>query len=63
MRKKGYQGTESPEKMPVRTAGIQMSRGQKENAPTKERLTGGNASADEARATELVTQFIRRSNG
>lgn len=63
MVKKGFRGETSPEKMPVVTTGIEMSR----RPPTavdavKERLTGGNAPADESGAAKLVSDFIRHSD-
>lgn len=59
MRKKGYSRTESPEKMPVITTGIEMTRGTKKDR--KERLTGGNATADERGIAHLVCEFIRNN--
>lgn len=57
MRKKGYTGDENPEKMPVITTGIQMSRDQP-LTNRGERLTGGNAAADESQVAKLVADFI-----
>lgn len=58
MRKKGYTKTESPEKMPVVTSGIEMTRGTREDKNTPERLTGGNGVADESKMSRLVMDFI-----
>jgi hypothetical protein len=58
MRKKGYTLNENPEKMPVFTEGIEMTRGTRDHkAP--ERLTGGNGVSDESRVGKLVMDFIR----
>lgn len=59
MRKKGYLRVESPEKMPVITSGIQMSR--TEPKAEKERLTGGNCAADEREVAKSVVEFIQSS--
>lgn len=61
MKAKGYQKIESPEKMPVHTAGIEMTRGAraKENPNAKEYLTGGNGVADESGTSNLVLRFIK----
>ncbi|MBX7244688.1 MAG: hypothetical protein K1X53_04270 [Candidatus Sumerlaeaceae bacterium] len=59
MRLKGHKKIESPEKLSVETAGIEMKRGT--NPKLKEKLTGGNQPADETGAAELVTKFIRGS--
>lgn len=59
MRKKGVSRTESPEKMPVKTTGIEMTRGSK--AGRGERLTGGNAVADESGTARLVIDFIKNN--
>jgi hypothetical protein len=57
MRRKGHKLTESPEKMPVITSGIEMTRGTREkNVP--EHLTGGNGVADESKTSNLVLDFI-----
>jgi len=60
MRKKGRLGIESPEKMPVITSGIEMTRGAraKENPNAVEKLTGGNGVADESRVAGLVMRFM-----
>ena len=60
---KGRQGTESPEKMPVVTAGLQMSRAQHSSPPLRENLTGGNQPADETLVAKLVTDDIIRTKG
>ena len=58
MRKKGRSRIESPEKMPVITSGIEMTRGtRKGNMP--EKLTGGNGVADESSVAGLVIDFIK----
>ncbi|MGI8908410.1 MAG: hypothetical protein ACR2IE_18200 [Candidatus Sumerlaeaceae bacterium] len=58
MRKKGYLGDENPEKMPVVTDGIEMTRGTRKHiAP--EQLTGGNGVSDESRTAKLVMDFIK----
>lgn len=59
MRKKGYKNTESPEKMPVTTTGIEMTRGTRKDR--QERLTGGNDTADQRGIAHLVMEFIRNS--
>ncbi len=61
MKKKGFTKNESPEKMPVITSGIEMTRGarQQENPNAKEYLTGGNGVADESRVMGLVMRYIR----
>jgi hypothetical protein len=60
MIKKGRMKIESPEKMPVITSGIEMTRGarQQENPNAKEYLTGGNGVADESRVLRLVMLYI-----
>jgi hypothetical protein len=60
MRKKGRTKAESPEKMPVETTGIQMSRPAAPAGPSREQLTGGNQPADESDVARLVMQFIAR---
>jgi hypothetical protein len=57
MRRKGYRRDPNPEKMPVITTGIQMSR-DSEITDRGERLTGGNAGADESQVAKLVCDFI-----
>lgn len=57
MRKKGYTRDQNPEKMPVITSGIEMTRGTRKE-PALERLTGGNAVADESKMSGLVMDFI-----
>lgn len=59
MRKKGFRKIESPEKMPVVTSGIEMTHG--EGRATEERLTGGNAPADESLSAKIVTDYIRQA--
>ncbi len=59
MRKKGLNRVQSPEKMPVITTGIEMTRGTKSGRV--ERLTGGNDVADQRGVIHLVTQFIKNS--
>lgn len=61
MKAKGYQKTKSPEKMPVITSGIEMTRGERarENPDAREYLTGGNGVADESRVMDLVMRFLR----
>lgn len=63
LKPKGRLATESPEKMPVITTGIEMTRGEraKENPNAKEYLTGGNGVADESRVKDLVMKVIRRN--
>jgi hypothetical protein len=56
---KGHTHNPNPEKMPVITSGIAMSRSEKPKAP--EKLTGGNQPADEREAAKLVCEFIRSS--
>lgn len=65
MKKKGFTKNESPEKMPVITYGIEMTRGarQQENPNAKEYLTGGQGVADESRVLDLVMRFIRFGRG
>ncbi len=60
MKAKGYTKNKSPEKMPVYTTGIEMTRGDraKENPNAKEFLTGGNGVADESRVQGLVMRFL-----
>jgi hypothetical protein len=59
MLKKGFKKIESPEKMPVETTGIEMEHGtRKDQAP--EKLTGGNAAADEAHVARLVSEYMTR---
>ncbi len=58
MRKKGYTRTESPEKMPVVTTGIEMTRDALKGK-RRERLTGGNAPADERGTVATVLDFMR----
>lgn len=60
VKKKGLYKIESPEKMPVITSGIEMTRGDraKENPNAKEYLTGGNGVADESRVSGLVMRFM-----
>jgi len=60
MIKKGRHQTLSPEKMPVITSGIEMTRGTRvhENPNAREYLTGGNGVADESRVQNLVMRFI-----
>jgi hypothetical protein len=60
MRKKGRTKTESPEKMPVETVGIQMTRTPTPAGPSREQLTGGIQPADESEVARLVAQFIAR---
>lgn len=56
-KQKGRTRDTNPEKMPVTTSGIEMTRGtRKDKAP--ERLTGGNAVADESHTAGLVMDFI-----
>jgi hypothetical protein len=59
MREKGRTKETNPEKMPVITSGIEMSRGQ--CPQRKEKLTGGNQPADETGVAKLVCDFIRSS--
>ncbi|MGB9691796.1 MAG: hypothetical protein ACPL7D_06475 [Candidatus Sumerlaeaceae bacterium] len=56
---KGRTKDPRPEKMPVITCGIEMSRGQKSKSP--EKLTGGNQPADESQAAKLVCEYLRTS--
>lgn len=58
MRKKGYARVENPEKMPVITEGIEMTRGTRK-AKAPELLTGGNAVADESLVSRLVMNFMK----
>ena len=64
MIKKGRLKIASPEKMPVVTSGIEMTRGarKQENPNATEYLTGGNGVADESRVKNLVLSFIRRTS-
>ncbi|MEI7634107.1 MAG: hypothetical protein WCK47_07480 [bacterium] len=63
MIKKGWQSVETPEKMPVITTGIEMSRREPSDKPqSPEKLTGGNQPADEALAAKLVVDDIRRAS-
>ncbi len=64
MKLKGLKRIATPEKMPVITSGIEMTRGArgKENPDAVERLTGGNAVADESRTSYLVMRFLERLN-
>ena len=57
MRKKGYRKIESPEKMPVITTGIQMSRSDPKSEGM-ESHRGANAAADESLSAKLVSDFI-----
>lgn len=61
MKAKGYHKTTSPEKMPVYTTGIEMTRGDRatENPNAREYLTGGNGVADETGVKNLVLRFIK----
>ncbi len=61
MRKKGLTKDENPEKMPVITSGIEMTHGARaqENPHAVERLTGGNAVADESGMIKLVMRYIK----
>lgn len=61
MIKKGWRRVEDPEKMPVITHGIEMSRGARGQASKTERLTGGNAAADESQSARLVMDFILKT--
>lgn len=62
MLKKGRLLIESPEKLPVITSGIEMTRGarQRENPNAREFLTGGQGVADESKVLGLVMRFITR---
>ena len=60
MRKKGFRRVESPEKMPVITNGIQMSKSDP-RAAGEEAHRGSNSAADEHLTAKLVTDFIARS--
>ena len=61
MRKKGRLKVETPEKMPIPTAGIQLTRGGAgDPKPTREKLTGGNQPADESEVAKLVTDYISK---
>ena len=61
MTKRNLRRIESPEKMPVITSGIEMSRGARkdDNPNAKEYLTGGNGVADETKVASLVTRFVQ----
>lgn len=61
MTKRSLRRIESPEKMPVITTGIEMTRGARkdENPNAKEYLTGGNGVADETKVASLVTRFVQ----
>ena len=58
MRKKGWTRNENPEKMPVITAGIEMTRNTRVGN-AEEKLTGGNGVADESKSASLVIDFIK----
>ncbi len=59
MRAKGWRRVEDPEKMPVITSGLRMTRKTSAtDAEARERLTGGNAPADEALTSKLVVDYI-----
>lgn len=62
MLKKGRMKVESPEKMPVATSGIEMTRRTGGASSAAERLTGGNAAADESKSAKLVTDFMLKKN-
>ena len=58
MRAKGWRKDKNPEKMPVVTRGLAMvPKPPDYGAP--ERLTGGNAPADESMTSKLVVDYIR----
>lgn len=57
MLKKGNKKDENPEKMPCHTSGIEMTFGGNK-AKAAERLTGGNAAADESLVSKMVTDHI-----
>ena len=57
MRAKGWRKVESPEKMPVITHGIHMTR-QVADDSSPERLTGGSAPANETMTSKLVVDYI-----
>lgn len=61
MTKRNLRRIESPEKMPVITTGIEMTRGARkdDNPNAKEYLTGGNGVADETKVAGLVTRFVQ----
>lgn len=58
MRKKGFGREESPEKMPIKTVGIQLV--PKSGERLREQLTGGNQPADETDVARQVTEYIRK---
>lgn len=60
-RKKGRTGDKNPEKLPVNTAGIEMTRRPKAEVPLREKLTGGNQPADERGIASLVVAYVKRT--